>query len=114
MTDIADEVRAQLSSFHWPGNVRQLRNLIHRACVEAETSVIRQIDFGITKAASEGYNDLPAEFLTMPLDEIERAVILSRIQRFQGNKTEAAAELGVTPRTLRNKMARWQELKKAG
>jgi len=48
------------------------------------------------------------------LDEIERAVILSRIRRFQGNKAEAAAELGVTPRTLRNKIARWQEVKKAG
>ncbi|MFN9718222.1 MAG: helix-turn-helix domain-containing protein, partial [Planctomycetota bacterium] len=31
-----------------------------------------------------------------------------------GNKTEAAAQLGVTPRTLRNKIARWKELKKAG
>ncbi len=114
VTDIADDVVEQLNSFHWPGNVRQLRNLIHRACVESETSVIRQIDFGSIKSTSVGNNDLPSEFLTMPLDEIERAVILSRIQRFQGNKTEAAAELGVTPRTLRNKIARWQELKKAG
>lgn len=114
VTDIADDVVEQLNSFHWPGNVRQLRNLIHRACVEAETSVIRQIDFGSIKSTSVSNNDLPSEFLTMPLDEIERAVILSRIQRFQGNKTEAAAELGVTPRTLRNKIARWQELKKAG
>jgi two-component system, NtrC family, response regulator HydG len=114
VTDISGEVVEQLNSFHWPGNVRQLRNLIHRACVEAETTVITQIDFG--NAASTNVNDdgLPSEFLTMPLDEIERTVILSRIRRFQGNKTEAAAELGVTARTLRNKMARWQELKKAG
>ena len=114
VTDIADEVVEQLNSFHWPGNVRQLRNLIHRACVEAETSMIRQIDFGNIKSSSDSNNNLPPEFLTMPLDEIERAVILSRIRRFQGNKAEAAAELGVTPRTLRNKIARWQEVKKAG
>jgi len=114
VTDIADEVVGQLNSFHWPGNVRQLRNLIHRACVEAETSMIRQIDFGNIKSSSDSNNNLPPEFLTMPLDEIERAVILSRIRRFQGNKAEAAAELGVTPRTLRNKIARWQEVKKAG
>ena len=88
--------------------------LIHRACVEAETSVITQIDFGNIQPTSASNENLPSEFLTMPLDEIERAVILSRIRRFQGNKTEAAAELGVTPRTLRNKIARWQELKKAG
>ena len=114
VTDIADEVVGQLNSFHWPGNVRQLRNLIHRACVEAETFMIRQIDFGNIKSSSDSNNNLPPEFLTMPLDEIERAVILSRIRRFQGNKAEAAAELGVTPRTLRNKIARWQEVKKAG
>ena len=114
VTDIADDVVEQLNSFHWPGNVRQLRNLIHRACVEAETSVIRQIDFGNIRSTSVSNNNLPSEFLTMPLDEIERAVILSRIRRFHGNKTEAAAELGVTPRTLRNKIARWQQLRKAG
>ena len=114
VTEIADEVVQEMNAYHWPGNVRQLRNLIHRACVEAETSVIRQIDFGNVRSTSDSNDSLPSEFLTMPLDEIERAVILSRIQRFQGNKTEAAAELGVTPRTLRNKIARWQELKKAG
>lgn len=114
VTDITGEAVEQLNSFHWPGNVRQLRNLIHRACVEAETSVITQIDFGNIQPTSASNENLPSEFLTMPLDEIERAVILSRIRRFQGNKTEAAAELGVTPRTLRNKIARWQELKKAG
>jgi len=114
VTDIASEVVEQLISFHWPGNVRQLRNLIHRACVEAETSVITQIDLGTTCSTYLSNNSLPSDFLTMPLDEIERTVILSRIRRFQGNKTEAAAELGVTPRTLRNKIARWQEMKKAG
>jgi transcriptional regulator with PAS, ATPase and Fis domain len=114
VTDVTSEVIEQLNAFHWPGNVRQLRNLIHRACVEAESTVITQIDFGNAAPARAADENLPSEFLTMPLDEIERTVILSRIRRFQGNKTEAAAELGVTARTLRNKMARWQELNKAG
>lgn len=82
--------------------------------MEAETYVITQIDLGTTCSTYLSNNSLPSDFLTMPLDEIERTVILSRIRRFEGNKTEAAAELGVTPRTLRNKIARWQEIKKAG
>ena len=94
--------------------MRQLRNAIHRACVEAESSTICKVDLGSSDAAVSGHGGLPTEFLTLPLDEIERMIILSRIKRFQGNKTEAAAELGVTARTLRNKMARWQELNKAG
>jgi transcriptional regulator with PAS, ATPase and Fis domain len=113
VTEVSDEVMEQLMSFHWPGNVRQLRNVIHRACVEAESTAIRHVSLGRTVAtASDG--TLPSQFLTLPLDEIERMIILSRLRRFDGNKTEAAAELGVTPRTLRNKIARWHDLKKAG
>ena len=112
--EISAEVLRQLTAFHWPGNVRQLRNAIHRACVEAETPTIRKIELGRCEPAASCDESLPPEFLTLPLDEIERMIILSRIRRFQGNKTEAAAELGVTARTLRNKMARWLELNKAG
>ncbi len=114
VSDVSDDVLRQLTSFHWPGNVRQLRNAVHRACVEAETSTIQKVDLGTSASAVSLDDSLPTEFLTLPLDEIERMIILSRIKRFRGNKTEAAAELGVTARTLRNKMARWQELNKAG
>ena len=112
--DVSDDVLRQLTSFHWPGNVRELRNAVHRACVEAETCTIQKVDLGTSASAVSLNDSLPTEFLTLPLDEIERMIILSRIKRFRGNKTEAAAELGVTARTLRNKMARWQELNKAG
>lgn len=114
VTELSDEVLQQLTAFHWPGNVRQLRNVIHRACVEADSPVIREISLGRPESAALSDNALPPQFLTLPLDEIERMIILSRIRRFEGNKTEAAAELGVTARTLRNKIARWQDLKKAG
>lgn len=114
VVDLSDAVLQELTSFAWPGNVRQLRNAIHRACVEAESPTIQQVDLGISEFAASGNANLPTEFLTLPLDDLERMIILSRIKRFRGNKTEAAAELGVTARTLRNKMARWQELNKAG
>lgn len=130
VTTVNDEVLQQLFEFHWPGNVRQLRNTIHRACVEAETDTISHVDLGKfqglriapgTQTAESTSKDLtdirtsmPAAFQTLPLEDIERFVILSRIERFQGNKTEAAAELGVTPRTLRNKLARWRGVSEAG
>ena len=112
--EISDDVLHQMMSFHWPGNVRQLRNAIHRACVEAETSTIQNISLGQSEVSAASDETMPPQFLTLPLDEIERMIILSRIRRFKGNKTEAAAELGVTARTLRNKIARWQEIQKAG
>lgn len=115
--NVGSEILGRLLSFPWPGNVRQLRNVIHRACVESDSETITQIDVGVSASfdnAVDLADVIPREFFTLPLDEIERVIILSRIERFRGNKTEAAAELGVTARTLRNKMARWRELKKAG
>lgn len=121
VTAVSDELMPLLMNFDWPGNVRQLRNVIHRACVESETSTICRLDFGVgselriapqTSVSGTATAELPGGFQNMPLEEIERFVILSRIERCRGNKTEAAAELGVTARTLRNKLARWNELKK--
>ncbi len=119
VTAISDLLLPELLEYQWPGNVRQLRNVIHRACVEAEFGLIRHLDFGAhagLRLAPESCtsSEVPAGFHSLPLEEIERAVILSRIERCNGNKTEAAAKLGVTPRTLRNKIARWRELKKVG
>lgn len=121
ITAVSDALMPLLMNFDWPGNVRQLRNVIHRACVESETSTICRLDLGVgselriapqTSTSGTATADLPGGFQNMPLEEIERLVILSRIERCRGNKTEAAAELGVTTRTLRNKLARWNELKK--
>lgn len=121
VTAVSDELMPSLMNFEWPGNVRQLRNVIHRACVESETGTICRLDFGVgsqlriapqTSVSGTATAELPGGFQNMPLEEIERFVILSRIERCRGNKTEAAAELGVTARTLRNKLARWNELKK--
>jgi two-component system response regulator HydG len=116
VTDISPDILQQLLGYSWPGNVRQLRNVIHRACVQAHTATITEVDIAASDLAHAipATDAIPAPFQTLPLDEIERVVILSRIDRFRGNKTEAAAALGVTARTLRNKIARWRELKKAG
>lgn len=111
---VSAEVLQELTAYYWPGNVRQLRNVIHRACIVADTPVITHVDLSSTPTQPANPFGLPDEFATLPLREIERRVILSRLDRFQGNKTEAAAELGVTARTLRNKMAQYRELKRAG
>jgi len=112
VTGIAAAAMKQLKEFHWPGNVRQLRNAVHRACIVSDEQFIQTFELptGPTPQLSVC---IPPDLETLPLREIERHVILARLRRFEGNKTEAAAELGVTPRTLRNKMAEYQELKRA-
>lgn len=113
VTDIDGDALSELRDWSWPGNVRQLRNAIQRACVECDGPVLWSVDPG-QEHCPAAVSSLPDDFLTLPLDEIERQIILKRIERFRGNKTEAASALGVTARTLRNKIARWRESRKAG
>jgi DNA-binding NtrC family response regulator len=123
-------VMEQLCDYNWPGNIRELRNVILRSCLLSAGKIIQTIDLpkspgtvalvsatvpgpGSTslvrpQSAVEVHPQRGFEHLT--LQEIERQVILQRLKLFDGNKSEAAAALGVTPRTLRNKMLEYRKL----
>ncbi|WP_437206728.1 sigma-54 interaction domain-containing protein [Planctomicrobium sp. SH664] len=109
--EVSRRVMQQLCDYPWPGNVRELKNVILRCCLLSTTSTIERIELPTeAEAPSEDREEMPSPFDRLPLDEIERRIILHRIQRFRGNKTEAAADLGVTSRTLRNKVSHYRRL----
>ena len=103
---ITDSAMDKLVSYRWPGNTRQLRNVIHRACVLNSSGVLTVNDL-------PALDDYPVDDLThwstMALDEIERLVILAAMERYHGNKAAAARQLGVTARTLSNKINRYRK-----
>jgi transcriptional regulator with PAS, ATPase and Fis domain len=103
---VAAETLEKLFAYHWPGNVRQLRNVMYHACVHATTDEILPKDL----PALEPHHPQPDETANRTLEEIEREVILRTLRELDGNKTAAAARLGVTPRTLLNKMNRYRQL----
>ncbi len=78
----------KLESYHWPGNVRQLINVIQRAIINAQGSVIRSEDIFFDGEETNIYGGT--------LDEIERAIVLKRLEEFGGNKTLVAKSLGVS------------------
>jgi DNA-binding NtrC family response regulator len=95
-----------LLEYEWPGNVRQLRNVIHRACVVAESEAIQLGDIGeLTATADRPDTMLTGRQLTdMSLAELERFAVLSCLRRFRGNRAATARHLGVSDRTLFNKL----------
>ncbi|MCA9027243.1 MAG: sigma 54-interacting transcriptional regulator [Planctomycetaceae bacterium] len=111
---LAPQTMRLLSEYHWPGNVRQLRNVIHRACVLATDELVRVDESSLH--AELGCNDfsLPSALDVLPLRDIERHVILNRIEAHGGNKSAAARALGVTSRTLRNKLVEYRRLGDVG
>lgn len=106
VTAVAPAALELLQAYSWPGNIRQLRNVLHRACILAQSTRIETIDLPgliepeVTDAATR---------TGQTLAEIERQVILETLRAVGGNKTAAAQRLGVTARTLLNKMKRYRE-----
>ncbi len=102
-----------LTQHDWPGNIRQLRNVIHRACVVAEHPRIRIDDLGLpaVQATNEPESKpLPEQWLHTHLEEVERQIIIAALNKF-GNRRLVAEKLGVSPRTLTNKMRRYREVR---
>ena len=105
VTAISDAVMKQLLSLPWPGNARQLRNVIVRECLQCEGDTLVNIHVADAEEHDSPMAVLPPELQSLSLKEIERLVILSRLKLHAGNKSNAAETLEVTPRTLRNKLA---------
>jgi DNA-binding NtrC family response regulator len=102
----SDEAMRALCAHDWPGNVRQLENVIERSVLLAsgrrlEASGIR-LDASPRKSNHEGPVFLPEG---MTLDEFEQAVIREALRRAGGNKSQAARMLGLTRNAFRYRLA---------
>lgn len=97
-----------MKRYAWPGNIRQLRNTVHRACILSEQKVVRDVPLDF--APGRKSDSLPTEFSELTLFEMERRIIESTLNRFQGNKRMAAESLGITARTITNKLNEYREL----
>jgi DNA-binding NtrC family response regulator len=100
-----------LCGYHWPGNVRELRNVIHRACILATTGEINLDSLPDFASPPEGACDVENvhSLAGLSLADVERRLIVACLRKFDGNKKAAAEELGVTARTLSNKLRLYRE-----
>jgi len=95
-----------LLAYSWPGNIRQLRNVIHHACVLARSGCIDVGDLPVLREPAGGLMPAGAH---QTLAEMNGKLILTTLRDVGGNKTAAALRLGVTVRTLQNKMKKYRE-----
>lgn len=94
--------------YHWPGNVRELENLIERAVVTSRSDYLTEDDFPSELAMGPVADELPELKVPISLEEGSKYLILKTLERFDGNKTRAAEALGITTRTIRNKLAEYR------
>ena len=121
---LSAEAAHLLLTYAWPGNVRELDNLLQRALILVNGPVIRpeHIQFELANdmtpapgapaptANAAGPESTPAAgSLADSLGQTERDLILDALRSGGGNRREAAERLGISPRTLRYKLARLRE-----
>ena len=116
VTGFSEEALAALQAHSWPGNVRELQNTIERAVIlsEPDTPVeAPALGFGgaptapaVKPLAERSFTRKSAGAATevQPLHELEKQAILRALEHTGGNRTKAAELLGISIRTLRNKL----------
>ncbi len=97
-----------LMKYHWPGNIRELENLVERAVVTTRQDRLSEDDFPTDLALGRVAEGLPSLRVPMKLEEGSKYLILKTLEKFNGNKTKAAEALGITTRTIRNKLAEYR------
>jgi two-component system NtrC family response regulator len=100
------EARDALLRYDYPGNVRELENLIERAVVLTRDEVIDRGDLPLTLEESEGKGDQEAHLIAA-VEGLERRMIKDALARAGGIQTRAAELLGITERALRYKLRKY-------
>ena len=100
---ITGEALAALQTHPWPGNVRQLENVIHRACILAREDTLTELDLDLPGAAPAA-PESPTADLRAVLARVERELIERAVREHDGNLTAAGRALGIERNLLRYKL----------
>ncbi len=107
---------ATLQAYAWPGNIRELRNFCENAVVLRRGGSLSEFDlepkFRGTAGAAAAGGGVPSAALANPLsvEENEKRLLREALIKSRGNRTKAAALMGISRRTLHRKIAEWPEL----
>ena len=105
---LSQQARRQLIEYDYPGNVRELENIITRVALISD-SIIEQVDLPAPQEVEAQEADPIDRILDegITLDDLERQLIIKAIEKASGNKSKAAQLLGITRRRLYSMMERW-------
>jgi two-component system, NtrC family, response regulator AtoC len=111
-TSISTKAMEVLVDYDWPGNIRELENVIERAAILCRDNLIEPQDLSLPNAPSSiltagGQSDQKIG-TALPLKEIERMHIEGVLRTFRGNKAESAKILGISLKTLYTKIQQYQ------
>jgi len=108
--EITEETISMLTSYPWPGNVRELENVMERAALVCSDRIIRPenlyLDRNDGKELTVSQEKAPVSVASSvnTLRDMEKTLIFDTLSRVNGNKVKASKILGISVRTIRNKL----------
>ncbi|MBP1711301.1 MAG: response regulator with sigma 54 interaction domain [Deltaproteobacteria bacterium] len=120
VTSFTPQAMQKLVEYRWPGNVRELMNAVERAVVLSRNTHLDEVELTLLMDDHSGANGKGESIMqgqsasasvNLPLGEVEKRSILEALNTCGGNKSEAARRLGITRKTLRKKLEKYEEQK---
>ena len=102
--EITPSTLTRLERYHWPGNIRELQHTIERVVIMNDAPVLQAEDFYISA------QDIKADNLTLnnyDIEEVEKMLIIKAVDKYNGNLTKAAKELGLTRASLYRRLEKY-------
>ncbi|MDA3953527.1 MAG: sigma-54 dependent transcriptional regulator [Bacteroidales bacterium] len=100
---ITQRALEKLKTHNWPGNIRELEHTIEKAVILSESNLINEDDFIFRKSESNFFDRNRA----LTLEEIEKDVIITVLEKHKGNLSEASKELAISRQTMYNKLSKF-------
>ena len=103
---LSPEVVRSLEAHDWPGNVRELANVMEHACILSSGGRVgsEHLPHLVRRGGNGAASMASAPSGPMTLEDMETKLLMESLERHNGNKTAAAAELGISLKTIYNKL----------
>ena len=129
ITELDPAMMEIFANYNWPGNIRQLRNVVRTCLILGSGSILSMADvswlfdelqpitqkesvnniFYSNDLLSENESEVESSLGGLPLEQVERRAIMETLKQMGGNQTKAAKVLGISDRTLRDRIHRYKK-----
>ncbi len=107
---IAPSLMQKILDYDWPGNVRQLQHMIERALLfSGKEEIITEKHFRFEEEGNRNRQNRFSPDEVVSLAEMERRMVMAALKKTNNHRTKAAELLGITVRTLRNKLNEYEQ-----